>query len=102
MQVATLAVLHRAMTFDKSEAYTRWAGVLVVAVLGIETAYHSTLDDQVVHELFFLALIVTVVIKTRSLIKSRVARPEDRSMLSRLTVFGVGESPLFQIARSRC
>lgn len=90
MQVASACVLHRAMTFDKDSSTTHWITVAIVAAITIETAYHSIADEQTVHELFFLALIVLVSIKTRGLIKSRVAASEDRKMLTRLTIFGTG------------
>jgi len=99
MQVASACVLHRALTFDKDSATTLWTTVAIVAAIAAETAYHSITDEQTVHELFFLALIVLVSIKTRSLIKGRVAAREDRKMLTRLTIFGTGMSECIQ---TRC
>ena len=90
MQVASACVLHRAMTFDKNPETTFWTTIAIVTAIAVETAYHSIADEQIVHELLFLALIVLVSIKTRSLIKARVAAKEDRKVLMRLTIFGTG------------
>jgi len=92
MQVASAIVLHRAMTFDKDSTAMLLTTVAVVGAVVVETAYHSVSENQKVHELFFLALIMLVSIKTRSLIKARVAAKEGRKMLGRLSIFGTGES----------
>ncbi|KAG9606163.1 alkaline phytoceramidase, partial [Aureobasidium melanogenum] len=90
MIVATSIVLHRAMTFQRSNSYTRWfSGLLVLAVIA-ETAYHTIKDEQMVHELSFVLLIIAVAVKTRSLIKLRVHNTKDKQMLHNATVFGAG------------
>jgi len=91
MIVATSIVCHRAMTYSKSASFTRWfSGSLLFAVLA-ETAYHITRDEQVVHELSFVSLIIVVAIKTRSLIKLRVQNPKDKEMLHKAVIFGAGK-----------
>ncbi|KAH0284955.1 hypothetical protein KCU62_g7904, partial [Aureobasidium sp. EXF-3399] len=71
MIVATSIVCYRAMTYS-------------------ETGYHTVKDEQMVHELSFVSLIVVVAIKTRSLIKLRVHNPKDKEMLHRAVIFGAG------------
>ncbi|KAH0336396.1 alkaline phytoceramidase, partial [Aureobasidium melanogenum] len=90
MIIATSIVLHRAMTFQRSDSYTRWfSGLLILAVIA-ETAYHTIKDEQIVHELSFVLLIIMVASKTRSLIKLRVHDPQDKQMLQKATIFGAG------------
>ncbi|KAH0365978.1 alkaline phytoceramidase, partial [Aureobasidium melanogenum] len=90
MIIATSIVLHRAMMFQRSDSYKRWlSGLLVLAVIA-ETAYHTIKDEQMIHELSFLLLIIMVAVRIRSLIKLRVHNPQDKQMLQNATIFGAG------------
>lgn len=93
MIVATSVVLHRAMTYQRSHSFTRWFSSLLILAVIAETAYHTIKDEQMVHELSFVLLIVIVAIKTRSLIKLRVRNPKDKQMLQKAALFGAGRSP---------
>ncbi|KEQ58682.1 alkaline phytoceramidase [Aureobasidium melanogenum CBS 110374] len=90
MIIATSIVLHRAMTYQRSDSYSRWFGGLLVLAAITETAYHTIKDEQIVHELSFVVLIIVVASKTRSLIKLRVHNPLDKQMLQNATIFGAG------------
>ncbi|KAG9669233.1 alkaline phytoceramidase, partial [Aureobasidium melanogenum] len=90
MIVATSIVLHRAMTYQRSNSFTRWFSSLLILAVIAETAYHTIKDEQMVHELSFVLLIVIVAIKTRSLIKLRVRNPKVKQMLQKATLFGAG------------
>ncbi|KAG9604230.1 alkaline phytoceramidase, partial [Aureobasidium melanogenum] len=90
MIVATSIVLHRAMTFERDHSFRRWFSSLLILAVIAETAYHTIKDEQSVHELSFVLLIVAVAIKTRSLIKLRVHNPKDKQMLQNATIFGAG------------
>ncbi|THY81133.1 hypothetical protein D6C95_09219 [Aureobasidium pullulans] len=48
------------------------------------------MDEQTVHELSFVLLIIVVAAKTRSLIKIRVQQPKDKEMLQKAVIFGAG------------
>lgn len=90
MQVATACVLHRAASFGNSEQYSRNVALLLITSLTIEGLYHSIMDEHVVHELTFLFLILVVVALTRSLIRKRVLKTEDKQRLKWLSIFGTG------------
>ena len=93
MIVATSIVLHRAMTFRRSESFTRWFGGILILGVFCETAYHSMNDEQIVHELCFVLLIILVAIRTRTLINARFQSPGDKRMLQNTTIFGAGTQP---------
>lgn len=90
MLVASACVFHRAMTFNQSTLFSRRFTAVLLLPLGIETVYHTIADEEAVHQLSFLLLIILVAIKTRALIKSRVQRSEDRQRLRALTMAGAG------------
>ena len=91
MIVATSIVCHRAMTYRQSASFTRWfSGFLLFAIFA-ETAYHIVMDEQIIHELFFVFLIIVVGVKTRSLIKLRVQNLKDKEMLQKAVIFGAGK-----------
>ncbi|OBW64702.1 MAG: Elongation factor G, mitochondrial [Aureobasidium pullulans] len=88
MIVATSIVLQRAMTYQKTPTFINWfSGLLLLAVI-TETTYHVMMDEQTVHELSFVSLIIAVAAKTRSLIKLRVQQPKDKKMLQKAVIFG--------------
>lgn len=92
MIVATSIVLQRAMTYRKTPTFINWfSGLLLLAVI-TETIYHVMMDEQTVHELSFVFLIIAVAAKTRSLIKLRVQQPKDKKMLQKAVIFGAGKS----------
>jgi hypothetical protein len=78
------------MAFGKSREYSRNLALMLIASIGVETVYHSVMDEHVVHELTFLLLIVLVANQTRGLINKRVERVEDKRMLKKLAIFGTG------------
>ncbi|KAI3478536.1 hypothetical protein L1887_59518 [Cichorium endivia] len=88
MQIATACVLHRAMSFRQSEQYSRNVALFLISSLSIETIYHSIMDEQMVHELTFLLLILLVIRQTRSLIRDRIQKDEEKRMLKWLSIFG--------------
>ncbi|KAL1589436.1 hypothetical protein WHR41_01865 [Cladosporium halotolerans] len=88
MQIATACVLHRAMSFRQSEQYSRNVALFLISSLSIETIYHSIMDEQMVHELTFLLLILLVIRQTRSLIRERIQKDEEKRMLKWLSIFG--------------
>jgi len=89
MLVASACVLHRAYTFDKSPASTKTFTTILITLLGIETAYHVAADEETVHQLSFLALILLVAIKTRSLISTRVKDDKDKQRFTKKSLFGL-------------
>ncbi|KEQ78827.1 hypothetical protein M438DRAFT_284850, partial [Aureobasidium pullulans EXF-150] len=92
MIVATSIVLQRAMTYQKTPTFINWfSGLLLPAVI-TEATYHVMMDEQTVHELSFVCLIIVVAAKTRSLIKLRVSQPKDKKMLQKAVNFGAAKS----------
>jgi dihydroceramidase len=88
--MATSVVCHRVVTYRKSPFFIRWfSAALVFAVLA-ETAYHTFTDEQMVHELSFVFLIIVVAMNTHSLIKLRVRNPDDKKMRLKAVIFGAG------------
>jgi 1,4-dihydroxy-2-naphthoate octaprenyltransferase len=83
------------MTFGKSKEYSRNLALILIASIGVETVYHSVMDEHVVHELTFLLLIILVANQTRGLINKRVKQAEDKRMLKKLAIFGTGKSRLY-------
>jgi dihydroceramidase len=90
MIVATACVLHRAMTFQQDTAYTQKFTAILLASMAVETVYHSVMDEEVVHQLSWLALLLLVAWKTRAMIQQRAKSPEQKQTLSRLIAFGTG------------
>ncbi|TIA56697.1 hypothetical protein D6C77_06741 [Aureobasidium pullulans] len=100
MIVATSIVLQRAMTYRKTPTFINWfSGLLLLAVI-TETTYHVMMDEQTVHELSFVSLIIAVAAKTRSLIKLRVQQPKDKKMLQKAVIFGAGKPCAIPVASS--
>ncbi|TIA84228.1 hypothetical protein D6C76_01758 [Aureobasidium pullulans] len=103
MIVAISIVLQRAMTYQKTPTFINWfSGLLLLAVI-TETTYHVMMDEQTVHELSFVSLIIAVAAKTRSLIKLRVQQPKDKKMLQKAVIFGAGKPcaiPVFLVVLS--
>lgn len=98
MIVATSIVCHRAWTYRQSAAFTRWfSGFLMLAVFA-ETAYHTLQDEQMVHELSFVCLIIAVGIRTRSLIKLNVKNSKDKDMLHKAVIVGAGNHRRFPVS----
>lgn len=91
MQVATACVLHRAASYGQTEQYSRNVALTLISLISVETIYHSIMDEHVVHELTFLFLILLVIGQTRSLIRKRVEKQEDKKILKNLCYFGAGE-----------
>jgi len=91
MIVATSCVLHRAMTFQQSETYTRKFTTVLLASMIIETVYHSVMNEEFVHQASWLVLLVLVAWKTRALIQERAKTPEQKQTFSRLIAFGTGK-----------
>lgn len=91
MIVATSAVLHRAMTFQRDEAYTRKFTTVLLASMVIETVYHSVMNEEFVHQASWLVLLILVAWKTRALIQERAKTPEQKQTFSRLIAFGTGK-----------
>jgi hypothetical protein len=100
MIVATPIVCHRAMTYNQSSSFYRWfGGSLLLAVLA-ETANHTITNEQVVHKLSFVSLIIVVAIRTRALIKLRVQDLNDKKMLQKAVIFGAGMYSLTSLSRT--
>lgn len=94
MIVATSCVLHRAMTFQQSETYTRKFTTVLLASMIIETVYHSAMNEEFVHQASWLVLLVLVARKTRALIQQRAKTPEQKQTFSRLIAFGTASMAL--------
>lgn len=90
MIVASATVLHRSMTYGKSKAYTQIFTAILVALVIVEAVYHATMDEVIVHELSFLALIALVAFQTRQLVKQRVSNEQDRGKLRMVIALGAG------------
>lgn len=97
MIVATSIVCHRAMTYRQSAAFTRWFSGFLMLTVFAETAYHTLQDEQMVHEISFVTLIIAVGIKTRSLIKLRIKDPKDKEMLQKAVILGAGNHRPFSV-----
>lgn len=91
MLIAAACVLQRAMTFDKDSAYSLRHSIVLLITVGTATIYHCVADEQVVHQLSFVALIALVALRTRSLIRDRVSQSEARKHYTRLTIFGASK-----------
>ena len=86
MSVATSCVLHRAMTFQQSETYTRKFTTVLLASMIIETIYHSVMNEEFVHQASWLVLLVLVAWKTRALIRERLhLLPASAALVVRAT-----------------
>lgn len=92
MIVATSCVLHRAMTFQQKATYNRKFTTILLASMVIETVYHSVMDEEIVHQVSWLILLILVALKTRALIQQRAKTPEQKQKFSRLIAFGAGKS----------
>jgi hypothetical protein len=79
------------MTFQRTPAFTQKFTAALIALLTIETVYHSVMDEEIVHQLSWLLLLILVATKTRGLIKQRVTDEKDKARLSRLIAFGAGK-----------
>lgn len=82
------------MTFEQNEAYTRKFTTGLLALMVIETVYHSVMNEEFVHQASWLVLLALVAWKTRALIQQRAKTPEEKQTFSRLIAFGTGNYEL--------
>ena len=79
------------MTFRQSETFTRKFTAFLLALMAIETVYHSVMNEEFVHQASWLVLLILVAWKTRALIQERAKTPEQKQTFSRLIAFGTGK-----------
>jgi hypothetical protein len=78
------------MTFDRSVKYTQCFTLALCLPLTGVIAYHAAADEQIVHELAFVALIAAVGIKTRALIRARIIDDQRMQELNSKSKSGLG------------
>lgn len=98
MLIASACVLYRAMTYDRSWPETKVFTTLLILSLSAVVAYHVATDEQVVHELAFVLLILLVGLRTRFLIKTRVKNEAQQAKFRRNTIFGAGTDATLHVA----
>ncbi|KAF2434800.1 alkaline phytoceramidase [Tothia fuscella] len=72
MHLATSCIFLRAMTFDKSETYSRNFAIAVVTLLTPFLVFHVIADEVAMHQIVWGCMVVAVALRTRSLNKARV------------------------------
>jgi dihydroceramidase len=93
MHLATSCIFLRAMTFDKSETYSRNFAIGIVALLSPFLVFHVIADEVVMHQIVWGCMIVAVAVKARNLHKARVM---DETMKKRINWLSwVGRCKLF-------
>ena len=130
MHIATLTVLHRVMTFDKSLTLTVCSGLVSAFLMAAFIAWHCMTDELMGHSILFGnslpflspfhsslsptniltfqpgVMIVAVGIKTRSIISHRVSdqavRREVRKLATWGSVFFIGGFVLWNIDQIIC
>ncbi|KAF2164548.1 hypothetical protein M409DRAFT_24948 [Zasmidium cellare ATCC 36951] len=90
MIIASATVLHRSMTYGQSKEFSQIFTPTLVALVVIETIYHTVTNEIKVHELAFLILIALVALRTRQLVKQRVSKEQDRRRLRWVIALGAG------------
>ncbi|THX66479.1 hypothetical protein D6D05_10251 [Aureobasidium pullulans] len=79
-------------TSIKTPTSINWfSRLLLLAVITVMT-YYVMMDEQTVHELSFVFLIIAVAAKTRSLTELHVQQLKDKKMLQKAVIFGVASS----------
>ncbi|KAG0652352.1 Alkaline ceramidase YDC1 [Hyphodiscus hymeniophilus] len=106
MHIATLTVLHRVMTFDKSLTLTISSGLISALLMIAFIAWHCMTDELIVHSILFGVMIVAVGIKTRTIIGRRVpdkaVRREVRKLATWGSVFFIGGFVLWNVDQMIC
>jgi len=88
MLLAVALVMHRVYTANKSITTTVVSGAVLGALLVGFSIWHCITDDLAWHQLSFAIMICLVGIKTRAIIKQRVANPLVRKEVMKLTIIG--------------
>jgi len=93
MHMATTPLVHRVMTFGKSERYTRTTGIILSVIFVVVIVVHASMDEFLLHASAFAGSIHIIRTRTFPLIKTRISDPAKRKQLlgmARFAAFSFG------------
>ncbi|KAJ9296498.1 hypothetical protein DTO271G3_5196 [Paecilomyces variotii] len=89
MHLTTAPLLHRVLTFGKSQRYTNVLGAIMSVAWLIGFIIHATMDEFLLHAVSFAVSVYIIGIKTSRLLSERVKNPVYRAKAQGMARFGV-------------
>ena len=90
MLLATAIVMHRALSFDKSRAWSSRLGYGLSGVLVLVAVVHCYLDESLLHQGTFAVMVVVTGRRTVKLIDERVKGADAKGRMRGLARAGLG------------
>lgn len=88
MHLLSTPLLHRVLTFNKSERYTKTAGVVLFVLFTVVMAAHMLMDEFLLHATTFGFAVYMIATGVMKLIPQQVPDPQTRSNIKKIARFG--------------
>lgn len=88
MHLAMGCVLIQVFTFQQPPEIQRRNTIIIVLGLTSFIIYHCVTDEFIMHVTLFVTLVLTVIWKTRQIIKERIQNEDHKKKMSALATFG--------------
>ncbi|KFG81407.1 putative alkaline phytoceramidase [Metarhizium anisopliae] len=88
MHLLSTPLLHRVLTFNKSERYTKTAGVVLFVLFTVVMAAHMLMDEFLLHATTFGFAVYMIATRVMKLIPQQVPDPQTRSNIKKIARFG--------------
>jgi dihydroceramidase len=92
MHMTTTPLVHRILTFGKSERYTRNTGIILSIAFVLVLVVHASMDEFLLHAASFVAAIHIIRTRTFRLISKGVADPVKKKQLLGMARFAAGKN----------
>ncbi|KAL4883222.1 ceramidase [Aspergillus karnatakaensis] len=89
MHLLTTPLLYRILTFQQSEQYTKRVGIVLFTLFTIVMVVHMVMDEFILHAVAFGTAVLLITTKTTSTIPKQIPDPEIRSLISKVSRFGL-------------
>lgn len=89
MHLTTAPLLHRVLTFGKSQRYANVLGAIMSVAWLVGFIIHATMDEFLLHAVSFAVSVYIIGIKTSRLLSERVRNPVYRAKAQGMARFGV-------------
>ncbi|KHN96520.1 Ceramidase [Metarhizium album ARSEF 1941] len=88
MHLLTTPLLYRILTLNRSERYTKTAGVVLLALFTIVMATHMLMDEFLLHATTFGFAVYMIATRVAGLISQQVPDPRIRTNVEKVARFG--------------
>lgn len=88
MHLTTAPILHRVLTFGKSQEFTNRVGAIITVAWIIGFIIHATMDEFLLHGVSFFISVCVIAYQTNHLITEQVTNPVYQGKVRGIARFG--------------